>query len=495
MKRTIVLLLVVLLVIGLAACGGAEKKPEEEKAAEWSRTGYFTDEADNLLSIMTPEEFGDPDQEGWYVGGFLGEDMYGWFIPQEGNTLHGNIVPEYEEGEFVVTVSEEGKDGVKLETEKGDVYHFTPTELPEATVMVNINTEGMGEIAYAKEGEEPEFEEGYPYQSAYIGLAEPENYVFEARASEGWKFVKWTKDGKDFATEARINVELKESADFVAVFEAAEEGEAEKESQETAEKSEDGQNPAMNVIGKYQCDRAGALVEAEGADGAKVTIDWGSSVWDLTRWVMSGKFDPDTRTLTYDNCVKSELTYNSDGSLASETVDFENGTGRVTFNEDGTFTWADDKSDLGEMTFVWADAESEAEPEAENEAEPEAEEASEPEKTGNTMVFYDGDGNEVYLDEMTDGTYQYGDVLYYPGMDGVLRGSDDSVLYFSNPNQEEPEMTGNSLVVYDAEGNEVYVDEMSDGTYQLGDVLYYPGMEGILRGSDGTELYMSDPTA
>ncbi|MBQ6662828.1 MAG: hypothetical protein IJM69_04745, partial [Firmicutes bacterium] len=111
------------------------------------------------------------------------------------------------------------------------------------------------------------------------------------------------------------------------------------------------------------------------------------------------------------------------------------------------------------------------------------------------LVVYDAEGNEVYVDEMSDGTYQLGDVLYYPGMEGILRGSDDSVLYFSNPNQEEPEMTGNSLVVYDAEGNEVYVDEMSDGTYQLGDVLYYPGMEGILRGSDGTELYMSDPTA
>ena len=36
---------------------------------------------------------------------------------------------------------------------------------------------------------------------------------------EGNVFVKWTKNGEDYATEPVITVQLDESADFVAVFE------------------------------------------------------------------------------------------------------------------------------------------------------------------------------------------------------------------------------------------------------------------------------------
>ena len=111
MKKPICLLLAALLLFSLAACAKSEQGGEE--AAAWTREGYFVDENDNFLSIMvSPYE----EYEGWYVGAILGEDMYGWVIQQEGSTLHGNIMPEYEEGEFIVTVSEEGEDGILLET-------------------------------------------------------------------------------------------------------------------------------------------------------------------------------------------------------------------------------------------------------------------------------------------------------------------------------------------------------------------------------------------
>ena len=215
MKKPIYLLMALLLIFSMAACTKQEQGGGGEAAA-WTREGYFTDENDNFLSIMTsPYE----EMEGWYVGAILGEDMYGWVIQQEGSTLHGNIMPDYEEGEFIVTVSEEGEDGILLETASGETYHFTVYDMPEVTGSITINIEGFGRIAYALEGEELELDDEYPFQSAAINIAEPTVYQIGAKADDGWKFVKWTKDGEDFTTEPVFTITLEEDADFIAVFE------------------------------------------------------------------------------------------------------------------------------------------------------------------------------------------------------------------------------------------------------------------------------------
>ena len=207
LKKILCALLAVLLIGSLAACGGS---------FTWTRQGYFGDENDNMLYVAPSS---DEEHPGWYVGCMIEEGMFGWYLQQEGKTLHGNIVADYEEGEpVIVTLSEEGKDGLMLAVENGNTYHFKPTELPEATITVTVNTEGDGQIAYAKEGEEPEFDDEYPSQSAYLGLEGPETYVLSAKPDEGWKFKKWTKDGEDYSRDAQITVELTESGEFVAVF-------------------------------------------------------------------------------------------------------------------------------------------------------------------------------------------------------------------------------------------------------------------------------------
>ena len=197
------------LMLSMAACimtQAAEPSP-------WTREGTFIDEADNYLSIMTPFEEGDT---GWYVGGAIGDGLYGAAIPQEGESLHGNI--DSEGGEFIVTVSEEGEDGILLTLENGEQYHFTPYEIPDADIVVTANTEGMGEIAYAEGEETPEFHEDSRTQSVYLGLEGPTTYSFDARAGEGYRFVKWTKNGKTFSTEPSVTAEFVEDADLVAVF-------------------------------------------------------------------------------------------------------------------------------------------------------------------------------------------------------------------------------------------------------------------------------------
>lgn len=121
---------------------------------------------------------------------------------------------------------------------------------------------------------------------------------------------------------------------------------------------EDGQNPVMNFVGPYACDRASMLVEAtDMQDGAKVTVKWSSSYKEHTEWVMTGTFDADKLTITYDDCVRTDYVFNEDGSVASENVVYENGKGTITFSEGEklSLTWDDAEEDIAaDMVFEYA---------------------------------------------------------------------------------------------------------------------------------------------
>ena len=356
MKKLICLAICAVMLLALCACGGtkpadtgntpaptptpapATPTPTPQPAADWTRAGYFTDEDENLLSVTWME---DVDEPGWYVGVMIGELMAGGTLPQEGNALHGSL-KGWEEGAepVLVTVSEEGEDGLLLAMDGGESYHFTPYDMPEATIFVSVNTEGWGGMIEYAEGEEaPVIDPEWPYQSAQINLAEPATYTFAAAAEAGYVFVKWTKNGEDFSAEPIITVLLDESADFVAVF----------------EEDPGWQNPVMNFIGEYQCGRARALVECFGNEDAWITIEWGSSAWELARWDIVGPLDTDTLTIAYSGCTKQIITYDDSGEVKSQEPEYEDGTGTITFNDDGTFTWHEDQSVYGEdMVFEWA---------------------------------------------------------------------------------------------------------------------------------------------
>ena len=216
-----------LLLLAATACGkkdaeSAEPEPAQEStqsAAEdfvWTRTGTFMDANDNYLSITPSDQ---EEYPGWSVGCMLGEDMYGWFIEQEGNSLHGNLVAPYEEGDpYIVTITEEGEDGVLLRDENGNEYHFTPYDIPEAAFTVNGNIEGFGQIAYAPGEETPEFDDEFPSQSIYLGLEGPETYTFAARPDEGYKLLRWDVNGQEYSREAQITIHVEEDLELLAVF-------------------------------------------------------------------------------------------------------------------------------------------------------------------------------------------------------------------------------------------------------------------------------------
>ena len=339
MKKTLCVLLAAIMVFALAACGAQQTAPAEEEIRDWTREGYYTDEYENFLSVTRMDDVVDP---GWYVGFMNGEDLmedsYGGILPQEGNALHGALPSAGSKADITVTVSEEGEDGLLLEIEGGESYHFKPYDMQTATISVSVNTEGWGNIDWAEGEDAPEIDTEYPYQSAYINLTEPAVHTFVAWPQAGSVFVKWTKNGEDFSTDPQITLLLDESADFVAVF----------------EEDADWQNPVMNFIGNYQCDRASATVECSGSEDAWITIKWGSSAWELTQWDIVGRLDTDTLSIEYSGSTKRNLVYDDNGDLKSEEIVYEDGSGTIVFNDDGTFTWHEDLSEnAADMVFEW----------------------------------------------------------------------------------------------------------------------------------------------
>ena len=334
MNKLLKLTMCAALVSLLGACGA-----KEEPAAEWNRSGYFQDEGGNFLSLTYMDDVEEP---GWYVGVMLGEDpiedSWGGIVPQEGSSLHGTLASSGSREDIVVTVTEEGEDGMTLAVEGGETYHLSELAVPEATIFTTINVEGEGMIGYEKGETVPELDSEWPFQSAIINLAEAQTYTLAAAPEAGSLFVKWTKNGEDYSTEPVITVELDESADYVAVF----------------EEDPAWQNPVMNFVGDYQCDRAGAVVECLGKEEALITIRWGSSAWETAQWTIIGRLDTETRTIKYEGCAKTILTYDKEGEVTAQEDVYNDGTGTVTFNDDGSFTWHDDKSETGEdMIFEW----------------------------------------------------------------------------------------------------------------------------------------------
>ena len=342
MKKLICLLLVLCLLPALAACGSSAPAPEPEQSAEgWSREGYYSDEDGRLLSVTWMEDIDEP---GWYVGFMNGEDpiddSFGGILTPDGDSLYGSLASGGDRPDVTVRVSAEGEDGLLLAVEGGESYRFKPMELPEATIFVSINTEGWGNIDWAVGENAPEIDPDYPYQSAQINLGEPAVHTFVAWPNAGSRFVKWTKDGEDFSTDATVTLTLSASADYVAVF----------------EEDPEWQNPVMNFIGDYVCDRARAHVECFAFDEAWITIDWSSSYNELARWDIVGRFDEETMKVEYTGCTKSIIVYDADGEIESQEPEYENGTGTITFSyDDLSFVWHEDQSESGEdMVFEWA---------------------------------------------------------------------------------------------------------------------------------------------
>ena len=220
MNKVIKTALASLMMFSVSACS----KPQSAAADfEWTREGtYQTADAKELLMVYKSETEG---YEGWSVGYYTETEQHGWIIQQEGNTLHGSLTAPGTGEDYIVTVKEEGEDGLLLITPDKKEHHFTPMVMPEIIGTLTVNTEGFGNIAVGQGDEEAVFDDEQPFQSHFSNIAEPTTFHLAARPDEGYRFVKWTLNGEDYSTEDKITVECSENMDFVAVFDIIEEAE------------------------------------------------------------------------------------------------------------------------------------------------------------------------------------------------------------------------------------------------------------------------------
>ena len=133
---------------------------------------------------------------------------------------------------------------------------------------------------------------------------------------------------------------------------------AEPQLTETAETAaeDSGQNPVMNFVGVYSTEYSTeALVEAEGAENARITVTYAGSPWFHNQTVMSGRFDPETLTVEFSNATLTEYTYASDGSVTEEKTSYTDDKGYAVFNPaDNTLTITEEfQSGNMETVYTW----------------------------------------------------------------------------------------------------------------------------------------------
>lgn len=126
-----------------------------------------------------------------------------------------------------------------------------------------------------------------------------------------------------------------------------------------------GQNPIMNFVGTYACERASIDIEAtDDVNGVKAVVTWGASAAEHAEWTMSGTYDADSHVFTYSDCVKKNVVFREDGSVDSEEEVYNDGSGTMTFSEgtEGPYLeWKDDKENAADgMTFTFVKSEEQA---------------------------------------------------------------------------------------------------------------------------------------
>ena len=87
-------------------------------------------------------------------------------------------------------------------------------------IVLKLNTEGLGQVSYyIDEVNKMDFDDEYPNQSTYTTFENASIVSIDAKADEGWKFIMWTKDGKELSKDSKLDISVSEDTELIAVFE------------------------------------------------------------------------------------------------------------------------------------------------------------------------------------------------------------------------------------------------------------------------------------
>ena len=101
---------------------------------------------------------------------------------------------------------------------------------------------------------------------------------------------------------------------------------------------------AMNYIGNYACGNATAEVNYyDGEVSILITMPYNTGI--VNEWSMSGKMDPNTRTVSYQNCIKIIHRLDPEEGEPERESEYKYGEGMISFAD----------TDEGKPTFAWYD--------------------------------------------------------------------------------------------------------------------------------------------
>ncbi len=86
---------------------------------------------------------------------------------------------------------------------------------------VSVNMQGFGQVAIAEEDLPVAFDPDFPTQSAVVNRELGSSVTVGAKPDEGWKVLKWEKNGENIGNDAEITFTLEEDTNLVVTFSKA----------------------------------------------------------------------------------------------------------------------------------------------------------------------------------------------------------------------------------------------------------------------------------
>ena len=96
------------------------------------------------------------------------------------------------------------------------------------------------------------------------------------------------------------------------------------------------------------------ITKGKGEDEYEVLITWANGAAEKVSWKFSGTFDREGGFLSYEDCVKTTITFDENDNDTAKT-EYENGKGAISYL-DGKLRWEDKQEDAGkDCNFVKVD--------------------------------------------------------------------------------------------------------------------------------------------
>ena len=281
--------------------------------------------------------------------------------PDEGQNPVMNFIGNYYGGRACVSVEAKGSDEAEITVVWGDSYNTKAVWTMSGTFNEDttyLYTSGRGEFVFSYDGvtwndmeehmaDTMVFRFGDSVEDVCTTIFPDE--VVETVPSEPTATTEPKSADKPAPTATPtpkpVETEAKPTETATAPTEPA-------ATQPSVEVTEPAPKTAADINGEYKSGRVTVEVDSEDPENVQIWVIWTASHNSKAVWSMSGKYDPATETISYENGTKKVFTYTEEGEPETETVEYTNDKGVFVFSYNGV-TWDEYNENIAEgMVFI-----------------------------------------------------------------------------------------------------------------------------------------------